>query len=277
MSRNASRSEQRVHAMELELEELRRKAEQRRALCYQCNRSSKPRGRSAHETMIWRHGDNDKTMRRFKRPTKGLRCWPISATRPARVQRGRRFYMEGLITELSDHSRRKNEPAASRDNDLATVHDLDIQVKDYELKYKQAKKELRSVKATSQLFLQPPKVAINCPYPEMLMKNVVNSVTAIGEDVRAFERRPQRDRAEVDFEALQSLRGRLGATLSNLVTATKTHATSAGMSPPCLGDSDHKATKAEQEQFAPATNGTTVTNGYAPSVQRPDPAGRHAH
>jgi len=55
------------------------------------------------------------------------------------------------------------------------------------------------------------------------MKSVVNAVTNIIEDVKIFERRPQRDRSDVNPDALRSLRDRAEATLSNLVAATKTH------------------------------------------------------
>lgn len=116
------------------------------------------------------------------------------------------------------------------------------------------------------------------------MKAVVNAVTTIVEDVRAFERRPRRDRSEVDLEALRALRERAEATLSNLVTASKTHATSSGMSPVSLLDAAashvsftiteigktvciRKATRAEQEQLAPASSSATATNGYAPSLR----------
>src|ERR1700722_2183235 len=63
------------------------------------------------------------------------------------------------------------------------------------------------------------------------MKSVVNAVTAIIEDIRTFEHRPHRDRSDVDLDALRSLRERVEATLSNLVTATKSTPTSSGMSP----------------------------------------------
>lgn len=194
------------------------------------------------------------------------------------------------MTELSDLSRRNDELMTAKDADLTVIRDLDAQCKEYKRKYEQAKTELRSVKgeyflplqskfdlltclvclslATSQLFLQPPKVEDNLPYsPEgglldlhitafvsaidsLLtagrspaptrvlgpMKSIVNAVTVIIEEVRAFERRPQRDRAEVDVDALQALRERAEATLSNLVVAVKTHATGNGMSPVSLLD-----------------------------------------
>lgn len=122
------------------------------------------------------------------------------------------------------------------------------------------------------------------------MKGVINAVTAIIEDVRAFERRPQRDRdrAEVDLEALQALRERLDATLSNLVATAKTHATSAGMAPVSLLDAAashvsatvteigktvlvRKATRQEQEAFMPVGSVSAVisngANGFTPSLR----------
>ena len=117
------------------------------------------------------------------------------------------------------------------------------------------------------------------------MKGVVNAVTAISDDIRAFERRPQRERGEVDADALQALRERLDATLSNLVQAAKTHATSAGMAPVSLLDAAashvsatvtevgktvhlRKASKAEQDAFTPAAAASaSATNGYTPSLR----------
>lgn len=95
------------------------------------------------------------------------------------------------------------------------------------------------------------------------MRTVINAVSAIIEDVRVYERRKSRD---YDTDTVRSLRERVEATLSNLAAASKTHATSMGMSPVSLLDaaSSHlsaavtelgktiqirKATKAEQDQF----------------------------
>lgn len=118
------------------------------------------------------------------------------------------------------------------------------------------------------------------------MKSVVNAVTSILDDVKAFERRPQRDRGEVDTEDLSMLRERAEATLSNLVTASKTHASSAGMSPVSLLDaaashvsvtiteigrmiSIRKATKAEQEQLSYGYSGpnTSAAAAFSPSLR----------
>lgn len=125
------------------------------------------------------------------------------------------------------------------------------------------------------------------------MKAVVNAVAAIVEDVKIFERRPTRN---VDPDTLRALRERAEATLSNLVTASKTHATSSGMAPVSLLDAAashvsatvtetgravgiRKSTKAEQEDFASsfstgssssASAPTTATNGYSPALRSVD-------
>jgi protein SPA2 len=54
--------------------------------------------------------------------------------------------MEGLLTELSELSRRNDELMTAKDSDLIVIHDLDTQLKEYKRKYEQAKTELRSVK-----------------------------------------------------------------------------------------------------------------------------------
>lgn len=123
------------------------------------------------------------------------------------------------------------------------------------------------------------------------MKAVVNAVTFIIDDVRTFERRPTRDRADVDPDALRSLRERAEATLSNLVAASKTHATSSGMSPVSLLDAAashvsatitelgrtlciRKASKAEMDQISntPHTSFAGATNGFSPSLRSVDEA-----
>lgn len=116
------------------------------------------------------------------------------------------------------------------------------------------------------------------------MKAVVNAVTNILDNTRAFERRPARERADVDIEALRALRERTDATMSNLVAASKTHATSSGMSPVSLLDAAashvstcisgvaktlliRKATQAEVEQFQYSTTSVnpSLTSGTSPS------------
>lgn len=106
------------------------------------------------------------------------------------------------------------------------------------------------------------------------MKAVVTSTTAITDDVRAYEQRPPR--TDVDVELLRSLRERAEATLTNLVAASKTHATSSGMSPVSLLDAAashvsvtlteiakmiyiRKASRAEQEDFAPSSSSGSLS------------------
>lgn len=171
--------------------------------------------------------------------------------------------------------------------------------------------------ATSQLFLQAPKTDDQLPVTQdgglvdihvtafvsaidglltagrsnaptrvlTSMKAVINAVTAILDDVKTYERRARRD---FDIDLLRVLRERLEATLSNLVAASKTHATSSGMSPVSLLDAAashvsstvteigklvlvRKATRAEQEQFV-APN----TNAFSPSLRSVDES-RAAH
>jgi hypothetical protein len=120
------------------------------------------------------------------------------------------------------------------------------------------------------------------------MKAVVNAVSSIVDDIRAFEARPSRERSDVDVDALAALRERAEATLSNLVAASKTHATSAGMSPVSLLDAAashvavtiteiartvciRKASRAEQEAAAySAPSTTTATNGFSPALRSVD-------
>jgi len=114
------------------------------------------------------------------------------------------------------------------------------------------------------------------------MKTVVDAVSAILDDAQDSDSsRPQRERCQ--------------ATLNNLLTAARTHATSYGMSPVSLLDAAashvalsvtelgkslrlRRATKAEVEEWdrrqasgsTPKTNGTPTTNGnnhsHTPSV-----------
>ncbi|KAI9064956.1 hypothetical protein FKP32DRAFT_1591027 [Trametes sanguinea] len=321
--------EKRVREMEEELSEVRRRLEEKSnaMLSLQQELESLREERAREKDIAARRQRQDEEEIEMLRE----RCERLEASGgggsvDSEILDQLRTDMEGLMSELSDLSRRNDELMAAKENDMATIRDLDAQLKDYKRKYEQAKTELRSVKATSQLFLQPPKVDDRLPVARdgglvdihvtafvssidslltagrsnaptrvlQPMKDVVNAVTAIIEDVRAFERRPQRerDRAEVDPEALQGLRERLDATLSNLVAAAKTHATSAGMAPVSLLDAAashvaatvteigktihvRKATKAEQEQFAPAAGGgggssSSATNGYAPSLRSVD-------
>jgi protein SPA2 len=129
------------------------------------------------------------------------------------------------------------------------------------------------------------------------MKAVVNAVSAIVEDIRSYEGCAHPDRLDLDVDALHTLRERAEATLGNLVAASRSHATSSGMSPVSLLDAAashvaatiteagrtlciRKATKAEQEQFAaPSAVGylsAVATNGFVPALRTVE-EGRSLH
>ncbi|EPQ54975.1 hypothetical protein GLOTRDRAFT_76278 [Gloeophyllum trabeum ATCC 11539] len=321
----SSGGEDRVRQMEGELDQLRRRAEEQATTILALQRELRElrEDRAREKDMEARRAREDEEELHILRE----RCERLEEERANGGGGGAdpeiidqlRADMEGLMAELTDLSRRNDELMNAKDSDLAVIRDLDAQVKEYKRKYEQAKTELRSVKATSQLFLPTPKTDDQLPTSSdgglldihvtafvssidnllkegrsnaptrvlMPMKAVVNAVSAIVDDVRAFERRPSqdRDRMEVDMEALRALRERAEATLSNLVAATKTHATSNGMAPVSLLDAAashvsatvteigktiyiRKASKAEMEQFNPASSSSgAATNGFSPALR----------
>ncbi|KAJ7128977.1 hypothetical protein C8R43DRAFT_1026667 [Mycena crocata] len=321
--------EARVRQMEEELSTVRRRAEEQttamRALQRELEDLRETRQREK-DREARRVQDDEEEMRNLRD-----RCERLEDERDSAQAGGAdpeivdqlRNDMEGLLGELGDLSRRNDELMTAKDADLVVIRDLDNQLKDYKRKYEQAKTELRSVKATSQLFLQAPKMdrpedqlpvsgdggvldihvtaflsgidslltagRSNAPTRVLTpMKAVVNAVSAIVDDVRAFEARPARERSDVDVDALAALRERAEATLSNLVTAGKTHATSAGMSPVSLLDAAashvaatvteigrtvciRKASRAEQEAAAQASyTPASATNGFSPALRSVD-------
>ncbi|KZV75957.1 hypothetical protein PENSPDRAFT_599275 [Peniophora sp. CONT] len=174
---------------------------------------------------------------------------------------------EGLLTELGDVSARNDELIAAREADARTIRELENQVREWRKKYENAKTELRSIKATSQLFTQKPNFSdgnlpmsssggvvdihitsflasidalltagrSNAPTRVLQpMKAVINAVTAITDDLRQYSSTSSSPAARPD--ELEALRERAEATLGNLVAAVKTHATAAGMAPVSLLD-----------------------------------------
>lgn len=244
--------------------------------------------------------------------------------------------IDSLFADLTDLSHRNDDLQTEKEQDMATLRELDTQLKEYKRKYEQAKTELRSSRggplssfllphcanfhltATSQLYMQAPKLdrstdlLPNSPDGGLLdvhitaflsgidallaagrsnapssvlspMKVVIHAATSLVDDLRTFEDNTGRD--QVDGKSLSSLRGRAEATLSNLVTAAKTHSTSSGMSPVSLLDAAashlsaavtdmaktlniRKATTAEQEQFTQLGSGSySGANGFSPSMK----------
>ncbi|KAI0060487.1 hypothetical protein BV25DRAFT_1827659 [Artomyces pyxidatus] len=304
--RKVEESDARVRLMEDELEELRRRAEEQSSAMLAMQRE-------LADIRDDRDRIKEREARRAREDEEELailrdRCERLEDERAAGVNQADadvveqlRGDMEGLIAEVSDLSRRNDELMTSKDSDLIVIRDLDAQLKEYKRKYEQAKTELRSVKATSQLFLQKPKFddqlpmssdgvipdvhvtaflasidallsAARSPAPTRVltpMKAVVNAVTAILEDVRSHPS------ASADT-------ARAEATLGNLVTVARTHATSAGLAPVSILDAAashvsaaiteigrsvriRRATKAEQESFA--SQGGNVGAGYAPNLK----------
>ncbi|KAF9070817.1 hypothetical protein BDP27DRAFT_1323049 [Rhodocollybia butyracea] len=298
-------SEARVQQLEEELATVRRKAEEQssamRALQKELDELREIRQREKErETRRAREDEEENQILRDRlERLEEERANSRGSGADVEVVEQLRADMQNLLVEVGDLSRRNDELMTAKDSDLVVIRDLDNQLKEYKRKYEQAKTELRSVKATSQLFLQAPKIdkledqlpvspdggvldihvtaflsavdglltagRSNAPTRVLSpMKSVVNAVTNIIDDVRTYERRSSR--SDVDMDALRLLRERAEATLSNLVTASKTHATSSGMSPVSLLDAAashvaatvtdigkmifiRKATKSEQEHL----------------------------
>ncbi|THH15019.1 hypothetical protein EW146_g5389 [Bondarzewia mesenterica] len=223
--RRWAESEARVMQLEGELMELRERTEEQRAAMLAMQKEL----RDAREDL---EQSREREARRSREDEEELqilreRCERLEEERTgaigganAEIVDQLRSDMEGLLAEVSDLSRRNDELMTSKDSDLVVIRDMDIQLKEYKRKYEQAKTELRSVKATSQLFLQTPKfdeqlpIAPDGAIPDIHitafltavdsllsagrsnaptrvltpMKAVVNAVTAILEDVRAHER-----------------------------------------------------------------------------------------
>ncbi|GAC74482.1 hypothetical protein PANT_11d00077 [Moesziomyces antarcticus T-34] len=175
-----------------------------------------------------------------------------------------------LLEELRELSARHEEMQADRDNDVTVIKDLNAQMANYKRLYETAKTELRNLKATSQLYVQPPKAddflaasergaiadvnltAFQSSIDELLaaarsktpgnvllsMKTVVLATTLVTDDVAKYEQVPA-NAAELsgdEQEQLMALKSKCSATLNNLMTACRNHASSHGLSPVSLLD-----------------------------------------
>ncbi|KAI0262608.1 hypothetical protein BC834DRAFT_925199 [Gloeopeniophorella convolvens] len=322
-TRQFEQSDQRVQQLEEELDNFRRRTEEQSAamLALQMELDAmRDDAQRAQEREARRAQQDEEELQILRERCERLEDERSSGAggADAEVVEQLRSDMEALIAEVSDLSRRNDELMTSKDSDLTVIRDLDTQLKDYKRKYEQAKTELRSVKATSALFLQKPKFDEHLPVsadgaiPDVHltafltaidsllsagrsnaptrvltpMKSVVNAVSTILDDVRSHARRRS------DPEGLHALEDRVEATLSNLVAASKTHATSSGLSPVSLLDAAashvsaaitelgrvvllRRATRAEQDQFAPPSS-ATATSGFTPGLRtveesRPSP------
>lgn len=157
---------------------------------------------------------------------------------------------------------------AEKDSDVSVIKDLNQQVTSYKRKYEQAKTELRTLKATSQLWVQPAKAdelmtptekggiadvnltAFQSSIDELLaaarsktqsnvlaaMKTVVLATTLCTDDLVKFEQNSGADLSKEDLDQLKNLKSKCSSTLNNLMTACRNHASSHGLSPVSLLD-----------------------------------------
>lgn len=178
--------------------------------------------------------------------------------------------VSNLLEELRESSARNDEMQADRDNDVTVIKDLNAQMANYKRLYETAKTELRNLKATSQLYVQPPKAddflpasekgaiadvnltAFQSSIDELLaaarsktpgnvllsMKTVVLATTLVTDDVSKYEQIPANlaELSPEDQEQLMALKSKCSATLNNLMTACRNHASSHGLSPVSLLD-----------------------------------------
>ncbi|KAJ1019510.1 hypothetical protein NDA18_005991 [Ustilago nuda] len=178
--------------------------------------------------------------------------------------------VSNLLEELRDLSARNDEMQADRDNDVTVIKDLNAQMANYKRLYETAKTELRNLKATSQLYVQPPKAdgflpasdkgaiadvnltAFQSSIDELLaaarsktpgnvllsMKTVVLATTLVTDDVSKYQQIPANlaELSPEEQEELMALKSKCSATLNNLMTACRNHASSHGLSPVSLLD-----------------------------------------
>ncbi|CEH11846.1 SPA2 PROTEIN [Ceraceosorus bombacis] len=179
-----------------------------------------------------------------------------------------RSEVTSLLDEIRQLSTRNDEMMAEKESDLVVVRDLNNQMQSYKRKYETAKTELRALKATSQLFVQPPKAdevmpsteggaiadvnltAFQSSIDELLsaarsktpgnvllsMKTVVLASTLVTDDVVRWEAASGGELGPDEREQLGLLKSKASSTLNNLMTACRNHASSQGMSPVSLLD-----------------------------------------
>lgn len=175
--------------------------------------------------------------------------------------------VESLVDELRQLSSRNDEILGVNETDQAVIKDLNNQVSSYKRKYEAAKTELRSLKATSQLFVQQPRAdndmtasasgaiadvsltAFQSSIDELLAsarsknvgnvlnvyRSVVLSATLIMEDIGRHERDASAMSTD-DREQLHTGKGKISSTLNNLMIACRNHAAGSGLSPVSLVD-----------------------------------------
>ncbi|GBB87270.1 hypothetical protein RclHR1_13700001, partial [Rhizophagus clarus] len=178
----------------------------------------------------------------------------------------------GLLEEIKEISKRNEELCAEKEVDATKIKALMTEINDWKNKYEKIRIELRNLKATSSFYKEAPKVDIVkdnslAPTPDggieetkivsyqvaiddllrsgrsddptnvlMAMKSIVLACKGITEEVDNYEQRKGAYTSAEDKSNLDTCKARLSATLKNLMTAAKNHATGYGISPVSLLD-----------------------------------------
>ncbi|WWC66645.1 uncharacterized protein I206_100549 [Kwoniella pini CBS 10737] len=170
-----------------------------------------------------------------------------------------------LVDELNALSMRNDELMQEREQDAMGMNEMEARVEEYKRKFDAVRIELRNLKATSTMFVSKPLTDDHLPasadgniadtsvsafqnaidgllqaarssQPSGVlpaMKAIVEAITDIGEDVKAFEAQPNLD---VDVSRLESLKYESTNRLNSLMQAARNHAMASGLSPVSLLD-----------------------------------------
>ncbi|CAG8568124.1 289_t:CDS:10 [Acaulospora morrowiae] len=180
--------------------------------------------------------------------------------------------VETILESFQSLSGKYDELCSEKDQDATRIKDLTTEVNEWKSKYEKIKIELRNLKATSSFFREAPKVDIVkdnslAPTPDgaiveskivayqvaiddllragrsdapanvlIAMKSIVIACKSITEDVDEYEQNRASLMKTEDKDKLHALKSKLSATLTNLMTAAKNHATGYGISPVSLLD-----------------------------------------
>ncbi|RIB23587.1 hypothetical protein C2G38_1959245, partial [Gigaspora rosea] len=177
-----------------------------------------------------------------------------------------------LLEEIKSLSIKNDDLYSEKEQSIAKIKSLSEEVNEWKSKYEKVKTELRNLKATSSFFKETPKVDIVndsslAPTPDgaidesrivayqvaiddllragrsevssnvlVAMKSIVIACKGITEEVDIYEQHKGSLMKAEDKEKLNTLKTKFSATLTNLMTAAKNHATGYGISPVSLLD-----------------------------------------
>ncbi|GAA5923228.1 uncharacterized protein JCM15063_003576 [Sporobolomyces koalae] len=177
--------------------------------------------------------------------------------------------VSSLVDELRQVNERCEELQTELDQEKRDKEDKEREAREWKERWQSAKTELRNIKATSQLFTSAINVerdfmpassdglisdtsvaAFQTSIDDLLQaarskeptsvishaRQVVSAVEKIDHDVQAISPSRFNSLSLQDQDIVNSLKAKINATLSNLMTASKNHATSFGVSPVSLLD-----------------------------------------